>query len=114
MEMGEFDKLFEALRRACADAEVSALKALYAQPSSLGRTLNDVKGNAVLIDGSGRTREFYMPDIRHEYLIPIPQKFQCVFLGDTPPAAPGPIPIARFVLSSVQDGRAVYRFAGMR
>ena len=65
---------------------------------------------AILIDGVGRHRRYHVQDGLREIRVPMPSPPRVVASSDDLPASPS-FPVARFVLSSVIDGVAVYRWA---
>lgn len=109
MEPDDLDALFRALSEQQREHEIDGLKRLVALPSPPAPRIESATCNAVLIDGRGHTREMNLLDFRHEYLVPMAEPPEVRF--NAPPRFPK---IARFTLSSVIDGKAVYRFAGIR
>lgn len=101
----EFDRLWSWI-------EKLELERSYAKPSPSAARLENAPTNAVFLDGCGNTRPMNLLEFRPEILIPLPRML--VTIMPTEPPRYERMPVAVFRLSSVLDGKAVYRYAGER
>jgi hypothetical protein len=91
------------------DATAALLRAWFAQPSPPARTLADLSTNAVLLDAAGNQRPINLPTpYAPTVMVPVPVPLHRLVSFDPLPTHQ-PMLVTVFRLSSVVDGKAIYR-----